>query len=650
MTLSFINEIVVKPPVLIDFLTMALALLAFVWSIVALKKRLINASIFYRVLLVSFHLMALAAIAGLVLQPKYSTDENLELSLLIFSSLSTEQEIKSVDYLLISETNNSKDNIKLENIAENKLIHHPQQIILRHPEISKLIVSGDGLERSSWKDFPNIEVDYVIPPLVDGIINPSWNSTLTIGEELVFTGQFQSRSKEHFLAILVDPAGEVVASESIVDGKSFRLLAKPKILGQHQYLLRILDEKKLQVVSEIISVSIIQDKNSRILVLQSSPSFEIKQLQNWASENGSEIVIRSRVSKDIFITRSTNSQLKNKRRLRNINKETFDQFDLIIIDGRELMALNKNVNKDLLLSIENGLGLLVLADQSLVDSSTENWPEILNGFAIKKQTKLTSAVPIIIRQNLSKSLLGEAFVSQLAESIESAAEDSVEASIEDVVRNTTGGTLVAVKKKMLGHVSLSIIKESNQLITRGEKEYFAQIWSEIIARTSRIANQQRIVVDDSQAVLFEKKRLKLCHQASNIDEQKIKLLSQGDLQILSVDSELITIELQKDLFFAHRRCGYFWPLTSNWYKVVIDDSSVASIPVQGDLFIFKTTQWLAHQQKLKIDATLEKQKAYYKTGHAKSYYRSFNNWLFWWMFVLSATLIWLERKYFSVLK
>ena len=94
-------------------------------------------------------------------------------------------------------------------------------------------------------------------------------------------------------------------------------------------------------------------------------------------------------------------------------------------------------------------------------------------------------------------------------------------------------------------------------------------------------------------------------------------------------------------------CGYFWPEKQGWYTFSNNSNDKSANEVTSLHYIEAKDTWQAMQQVAVIKATLAKQSLnpIIHTQMKTDVFSQINLWYFWWMFVISASLIWLERKF-----
>ncbi len=633
------TKIILATPGLVEIISIVMIVIALIFSISAVYRRLTNMPNWHRYRLIVLNLIAFLAFLGLIIQPQYQTNQNLTVTL--YSDFSKKFVNDENSFFLSAELFKTTDGERIDPMLRNqdKVIQSANQILLKVPSMSQLKIIGDGLTESQWQNLPNIKIDYQVPALTEGILQPQWNSSIGLGDELVFSGRLQSSSQKIYQAKLLDPAGQIVAETELLAGQLFYLSAQPKLIGNHQYKLRLTDHKNRILSEQIIPVSVIIGDSAKILVLQSSPSFETKQLQNWAAENGSQFLLRSRISKNHFSARSTNIT-KDQRQINSqmgLSRQLFDQFDLLIVDGRELLSMTAKQQNELQLSIKNGLGVLILADQELMSISKDNMPPLLIGFEIKAISQPTEIIPYIVSEDSKRKILSDNFIPLAGQSIGLATRNS---TLQSLVQASQGHFIVAQTNRDLGKVAVSLLRETHRLVTSGQKMHYGRLWQHLIKRIARRNTNTKIRVNSGNHLSYDGDQVEICYLRSQSTQPPV-----NSLQVINhsyEDSQ--TVLLKNDRVLNNQHCGYFWPQYSGWYKIF---STGPSELITSQFYISQKHAWPAYQQQNKIMATQTKQADFIQDNIKSKHYKKINEWVFWWMIIISASLIWLERKYSS---
>jgi hypothetical protein len=231
------------------------------------------------------------------------------------------------------------------------------QLSLRRPAINSLKVLGHGLTAEQWTAIPDhVEVDFHAPAL-NGLVNVNWPGHLSRGEPLLVKGRYRQEENQAAHLELIAPGGGVVDEVELRAGQDFSLSAIPRVAGEHEYRLRLRQEGRVST-EETVAVSVSSGRGARLLVIQSAPSFETRHLKSWAGELGNPLLILTRISKERHISQAVNLPDNADTRL---SPALLAGQDLLIMDGRSWFELTVGHREWVTTAVNEGLGLLVLA-------------------------------------------------------------------------------------------------------------------------------------------------------------------------------------------------------------------------------------------------------------------------------------------------
>ena len=265
------------------------------------------------------------------------------------------------------------------------VIDVPSQILSYRDTIDNLFVLGDGLNSSQWQNlqlvmgetFSNISVRFSASKPRLGLFDMSWPKELAVGQVMQIEGQLQSTDEPLaenviYQLSLLDPAGEITQSIKVKPFENFALNIPAKSTGQWIYRLQVSKNSDAKILAdEPIAFSVTAPEQLKILIKQSSPSFETRQLKNWAAKFGSKISVLTQISQDKDIRQNINIRATELEQITApFIGRTLDNFDWLVIDGRALLALKKQSKNALQAAVNRGLGVYIIADNELVSA----WP------------------------------------------------------------------------------------------------------------------------------------------------------------------------------------------------------------------------------------------------------------------------------------
>jgi len=111
--------------------------------------------------------------------------------------------------------------------------------------------------------------------------------------------------------------------------------------------------------------------------------------------------------------------------------------------------------------------------------------------------------------------------------------------------------------------------------------------------------------------------------------------------------ETFKLQLVPDALNSPRHCVYFWPEVAGWQQVQLLSGDQESILDRKAIYVFRPDQWLAQQRKQRVQATRAKAgrtTPMSRETPAKWVSEPISPFWIWLILVLSATVLWLERK------
>ena len=507
------------------------------------------------------------------------------------------------------------------------------QLALREPALSTMKINGYGLRSDQWQNLPDDLVLEYDPPTVKGFTEMRWQRQLLAGEALAVSGRYRSDQSESVIQLrLLDPAGNSINEIRIRNGELFSMLARPKSSGLLGYTIQAWEGETL-LAEQTISVSVSTGSPVRIMVYQSAPSFETRQLKNFAAAQGAEVLIHSRISREKSISQSVNPAENAET---GFSPQTLSEQDVLIMDGRTLTDMDDLHMRWLQSAIEQGLGVLILADTSLVESIDSFSADMFRGFGLERDTDAKpSAIP-----HLPNDI---PIAIDLPLPVASMKLQITQPGTETLLHDGQGRVLVAQIRNELGKVAISLITRSHGWFTSGYRDAWSDYWSNIIAAVSRPRNDSFLIPPADTAFYSPGEKTPVC-----------ALSSTGPVTVLisppgNLDGEApFEIPLVTGEPGSYRHCAWFWPQSSGWHQIQLRSASDGEILDQQALHVTAEGQWLTQKRHERVMDT-EKQLARTKTDSAlptdgKRVLEPLNYTWLWWLLLFSASMLWLERK------
>jgi hypothetical protein len=499
------------------------------------------------------------------------------------------------------------------------------QLSLRETALGTLTVTGHGLEAAQWQRFPDdLAIDFDPPPL-GGLIAATWQRSLPQGEPLIVTGRYAEVPSEDATTIeLLDPAGLTVAEHDLLSGDTFELITRPKAPGLLEYRLRVLG-KEGELHTEPVPVYVRSGERPMLYVLQSAPSFETRQLRNWAGDSGATLVV------DTVITKGRElRQLVNADRLADdrLSPALLGITGLAVVDGRAWAGLDAGLRSWFEAAVREGMGLLILADGDLAAHLEEDDP-LLRGFELaERQRDEDGYVPVWEG-------------SQSQQQLPLPGLELVNRKGAALTRIESGEVVEAYRNIGLGRVAISILRERHRWLTSGDEATYTAYWARLMGRLGRPAPLPYLLPQSDDAWPRPHRRVRLCAMAGDTDVSFEVAPLQG--------KPMLELESAAPSVGGPRRCAEFWPGRAGWHRARLyagDDSEGRS---EAYFYVFGEHQWQTQWRYSRQQATLQRASASASDQVATTLTARVDIDPLWpWLvFMISAGLLWLERRLYD---
>jgi hypothetical protein len=465
----------------------------------------------------------------------------------------------------------------MESISDNNIvdiataIHIPSQVLSHQPDISNLHVLGDGLSAEQWRDmqlligdtFKNISITFsTFKPRI-GLINMQWPRELAVGQFIQIKGQLQGSDGPDtvdniYQVTLVDPIGQIVETIRLKASESFTLSFPATSIGQWVYRLQLSKSgENNPIADEPIAFVVAKPATLRILIKQSAPSFETRQLKNWAAEFGSQISVLTQISQTKDIRQNINMDTETLEQITLTANEPFTEqalvnFDWLLIDGRALLTLTAQQTTALQTAIKNGLGMYIITDNELINA----WPvpsldwlldinlqplDVANYSAIPywPHSKIEQAMPLV-KANITS------------------------ARGAYLVQNKEAQILVSHSKIGLGHVAVSLINTTYGWQTSGLTEQYSHYWQSVIYELARPKQSAYWQSTQPNSLTLVNKHMQKC------------LLGATELGVTTYDQHPYPLILTQDLIQTEQQCLTMWPTNAGWHKLIWSENTTVT--------------------------------------------------------------------------
>lgn len=612
-------------PSLIALLMLVLLCLALGLTIHRAMRRLSGTSTIRRWLVLVLNLTAFAAVTLLLVPPERFQEQQQEALLLTTGADTNSLPINRRVFALPGvEIPADKEHVQVLSL--------PQQLMLREPGLTAIEVRGYGLSREDWKQLPaSLRVRFEPRPLA-GPVDVQWPRLLGLGEPLLLSGRLSLMEDDHVARlVLLDPAGLAVAETPARSGQSFALQTVPGVRGAMTYRLQVW-RGDILIADEPVSTYVRANRGSRLLVVQSAPSFDTAQLVNWAADRGHQAVVLTRISKDRDLAQGFNTPDQQQLAL---NSELLDWADLIMMDGRRWSNLNAAQARLVLEAVSGGAGLLLLADSQLAEWLQGPANDVLS-FELQAAEPDQAAWPLWPGGSPATPLPLAPW--RLITTSRAAVTHTLTGSEE-------GPVLEAWQAVGSGRVAVSLIRERHRWFTEGQQDNATRFWSYLMRTLSRPATGGEWLAPANHEMLRPDTVFDFC--AVGVEPASYQLTARSsDL--------LLEGELLKHADGFPLSCGRARSEHEGWHTLQLGNAEPDEDRPEGDKLmvrVFAEQEWRVNDMALLKAAT--RNRALGSTGSSDHQVNAVRMPAFspWWSFLgllVAGGLLWLERRLFDL--
>lgn len=517
--------------------------------------------------------------------------------------------------------------------------------------VNTLKIYGNGFSSEQWPYLKSFAIEYYPSDKIAGFIDLHWPKEVSLGETFVISGAVQGATKAHSkqsnvtYEVSLMAYGHEIEKTRIQAGEIFTLKNHVKIPGKfvYQLIFKTLIDDTPQVnltsisnLSENIAFTVVNEKPLNVLIKQSAPSFETRQLTRWLAKYSAQVTVFTEISKEKWQKKSLNLYPQTKDKLPkqvsgNIADESFQlteallaDIDFAVFDIRTLRTMQRDEVLHLYNAIEQGLGVYIFADNSLLMTPLNTATPIdqtINRLLSDVSDEKSSAVSIFWpTQDQSNEILTQ---HPIGVSLKA---ERGEALVYDHNRNP----LVSAVQVQLGMFALSTIDATYQWHLQNHEHFYRQYWQYIIKKLAR--NQQGTRWLPASSL-----------QISTVNEVKnVCLLTQASK--ISGKDFILSRYPQTD----NKWCGRYTALVPGWQPITAINNFENTSIVQYRYFYPKQSFLAWRQARLQNDSLRYSQFINHNLIDAtiKAPFDPIDKSIFWLIFVLSSTILWLERKFF----
>jgi hypothetical protein len=508
------------------------------------------------------------------------------------------------------------------------LLLHAGQLPLRQPALGKLEIRGHGLEAAEARALPDgLDVTFQ-PPELEGLIRPDWPRTVTAGTPARLSAEFASQDQRPVDIELTDPGGRVIAEQRVPTGTPFQITFRPAAPGLAEYRLTVKRDDGI-LASEPVAIEVTGGRTVDLLVLQSAPSFEARALRRWAGDRGARVRVRTRVSEDRWISQGVN--LTTEELDAEPNPALLGRIDLLVVDGRAWATLSEDRRSWISDAVEQGLGLLILADTALLETPKPGRGRVLDGFELEAQPGTpTETIPALSGMDSDMALpLAAIAIGGPA--------------IHPMLAGASGELIEAWRDHGFGRVAVSRLSERFRWAITGDKPAFAAYWNKVMSTLARSRTPPALLAPDTNHLTRPGLLTQVC------------ALSHGTRLQIAVSGPVDQKTAQRMApakLGGPRHCAFFWPVSTGWHAVQLEEADGGRILDRSWRYTYPRDTWTAEGHRIRQEATLARLDEARTSGPGEGKHvigqravtQPLNPLWPWLLFLLASTVLWIERR------
>jgi hypothetical protein len=539
-----------------------------------------------------------------------------------------------------------------DSVLKAQPISEPTQILDWQPSLQQLTIVGDGLSPAQWlalkANNAQLSIDFLPSTPLTGLLNVRWNKQIIQGEILSIAGQLHvaqqdSNPGDLYTLALIDPMGNKIEEQNLRAGENFIFSVQPSASGNWLYQLSLSDaaqnnnpaNSQVVLISEDVAVAVESATTLKILIYQSAPSFETRQLREWAGSFANPVTVISQISKNKHLTQHFNYPGPTPNNIETLGLADLNQFDLIVMDGRALGLISQQQWLVLKQAVQQGLGLLLLADQSLQSALQ------LHDSALAEKINLSP----ITQQGEAQTVVPNWPYSQIEQAIQAQPINLLISQGLTLVLGERQQALVSMLSMGLGKIGVSLINTTYQWQTSGKTAQYSRYWQYLLSQLAANRHPAYWLPQTPDSMLQLNQPASAC---------ALSQLASPQAELDTLDYQpVFKLSLEADLIRQDHYCARYWPQQPGWHqlKLLADDNeaknSVALNSVQYH-YIYQPNNWMAWHQQQKHQSSLYQARLSQRFAKpvALEHSSRLNKLWCWLLLLATSAFLWVERKQF----
>jgi hypothetical protein len=406
-------------------------------------------------------------------------------------------------------------------------------LVRAEPSVRRLVITGWGLDSTGLAAAGDRSIIFVPAPIPPGIATVRWPGVVPLGSRLVVRGTTIGLRPGTPIQ-LTGPDG-AADSGRIAQDSTFVLGTRPPAVARLRYALRLLPTGG-PVITETLGAAIVDRPPPRVLILDRSPSFESRYLEDWLRDAGGSLAVRTEISRGRYRTRYLNRAAE----LGRLTASALRSFDVAVLGTRTLAALEPSERATLESAVrDSGLGVVLGAEDAAPHGTG-----LLEGFSLRASGGVDRTSRLVWDgDSAGRRAVGIApLVLGGDDAIRSLASDSA------------GNAVAAWRRSGAGAVAVSLVTTPSRWRLGGEPKQFAAFWSLLLGAAGRPAAAGWEMTGPA----LVDRPLRLARLGPDTTPAAV---------VDGPDGGRDSMFLAQDVIVPTRWEGSYWPRTPGWHRV-----------------------------------------------------------------------------------
>ncbi|MDW8465453.1 MAG: hypothetical protein RML35_04485 [Chloroherpetonaceae bacterium] len=346
----------------------------------------------------------------------------------------------------------------------------------RHfPDVHKLIVFGWGFEHSDTTDLAPFNISLLLADVPSGFRWISVPPSVSFGQPVFVRGLYYQASGEATMLCFAS-ASQILDSLPLqpIGNTRFEFSTTPKQTGQYLYTLFSRTASGDTLWQEVVPISVVPADTITVLLIESAPNFETRQLKAWLAARGNHVASRTTISKENTFSEFLNLSARS---LNALTETLLQDFDVLLLDASSLATLSAGECIALRRAIENGLGVfLFLNDAAELKRISSEWLRLFGVPAAATVPDDLHDAKVHIRDFPVSDVPPLPAVTALLRS---------DGRSKVLAHDAAERPLAIAKVHGLGHLGCSTVQDTYRWALAGRSELYAAYWLTILKNLAR---------------------------------------------------------------------------------------------------------------------------------------------------------------------